>query len=157
MLKQFPNPQDLSIQYLYEQEGKELESRLLFRARPEPQEIIDFLDKIYNVAESTNILDDFELALDLLQKWRAILLSFYNRNYGKIVSRSADSFTRENRSISNKNKKLRNLALGRVSQSKLEEVTKQEEAKENISPGPPPSEEYKARLRKLPCFPQSIT
>lgn len=90
MLNKVYNPQDLI------DIDEEIELRLFDKnKRLTPQEIITFLDQIYEFAQSTFKSDDFEIALSLFDKWKINLLVFHNKNYMKYVSRPAFEFSLE--------------------------------------------------------------
>jgi hypothetical protein len=76
-----------------------LDSRLLRQdcPDPDPEEIIRFLDEIHDFGQVTFDSEHFKLALSLLQKWKVILMSFYNQNYRKSISRLPNDFSLERR------------------------------------------------------------
>ncbi len=88
------NKSNYELQELINKDA-ELEPRLFDKDnKPKVQQIIDFLDKLHNLAQSTYKSNDFEVALTLFDKWNVNLLNFYDyKNYMKHVSRSASDFS----------------------------------------------------------------
>ena len=87
------NHQVDNIQTLINKEAKIEEILFDEDKRPQPKEIVQFLESIHELAESTKNSDEFVRALKLFQKWKVNLFSFYDINYRKRISRSAYDFS----------------------------------------------------------------
>ncbi len=87
------NHQFDNIQNLIDREAK-LEEELFDQdKRPESEEVLEFMESIRELAQSTQKPDDFVRALKLFQKWKVNLLSFYDINYRHRIARSAYDFS----------------------------------------------------------------
>ena len=137
----------------------EIDSRLFEDDKPEAREIIEFLESIRDLAQSTQNPDNFALALKLFQKWKVNLFAFYGINYCQRVSRPAHDFSLAARFSNGKEwaplqpelKEFRHAVRTR-------DFTTQKQARDT-SQNPPSSRisrEEAASLRKaFPCFGKS--
>lgn len=122
----------------------DLEIRLRGTQRPAEGEIIDFLDDIHWFANTTRVPKDFSQTLSLLRKWKVILLTFYDKNYMKSISRTASSWKEEHPFISSHEQKMLNEVEQEVGSafglwgtgSQLEEVSMQSDYIEDTAPDP---------------------